>query len=149
MSTAQPRRLQRREPRAGTTLAAILGAGTPVPAIPRPGVDIFTSGEEGYSCYRIPAIVRLPSGDLAVFVEGRRFTCADHDWNGIVFKTSSDDGATWSKLQLAYSNSSKQEHVTIGNPSPLTVGGEVVLIFCRNNRQVPARRLLLLVACSL
>lgn len=33
---------------------------------------------------------------LAVYVEGRKFSCSDHDWNDIVFKTSSDNGTSWS-----------------------------------------------------
>lgn len=61
----------------------------------------FTGGEEGYNCYRIPAITRLPDGSLLVFAEGRKFTCADHDWNDIVMKRSRDNGRTWSKLSVS------------------------------------------------
>ena len=113
------------------------------PAIHSPataGVDIFTSGAEGYHCYRIPALLRLPSGELAAYVEGRKFSCNDHDWNDIVFKTSADDGATWSPLRVAYSNSTASDHVTIGNPSPVVIDGAVVLVFCRNNKQVMTLR---------
>ena len=35
-------------------------------------LDVFISGEEGYSCYRIPAIVIHPStGELLAFAEAR------------------------------------------------------------------------------
>ena len=64
----------------------------------------------------------------------------DHDWNDIVFKTSADDGATWSPLRVAYSNSTASDHVTIGNPSPVVIDGAVVLVFCRNNKQVMTLR---------
>jgi sialidase-1 len=111
------------------------------PAIHSPaGVDIFTSGTEGYHCYRIPALLRLPGGQIAAYVEGRKFSCNDHDWNDIVFKTSADDGATWSPLRVAYSNSTSSDHVTIGNPSPVVINGAVVLVFCRNNKQVMTLR---------
>ena len=34
--------------------------------------DIFTSGFEGYPCYRIPALLRLPNSLVLAFAEGRR-----------------------------------------------------------------------------
>jgi len=105
------------------------------------GNDVFVSGEEGYRCYRIPATLRLPNGMLAVYVEGRKFSCSDHDWNDIVFKTSSDNGTSWSPLQLMYGNSTSSKHVTIGNPSPVVLhSGEVLMVFCRNNRAVLTMR---------
>jgi sialidase-1 len=57
-------------------------------------------GTEGYDCYRIPAIVRLPDGTLLIFAEGRKFNCDDHDWNDIVMKRSRDGGQTWSNLTV-------------------------------------------------
>jgi hypothetical protein len=33
--------------------------------------DVFTSGSEGYPCYRIPALLQLPGGLLLLFAEGR------------------------------------------------------------------------------
>ena len=115
-------------------MLALLSASTL--AVSNAGVDIFTSGQEGYACYRIPAFLRLPKGELAVYAEGRKFSCADHGWNDIVFKTSTNGGATWGPLQLLFSNSTTAKHVTIGNPSPVVVGGEVLMVFCRNNREV-------------
>lgn len=70
---------------------------------------VFTGGQEGYHCYRIPALVRLPNGTLLAFAEGRRFTCADHDWNDIVLKRSTDGGNTWSPLQVRYRSGKKGE----------------------------------------
>lgn len=102
--------------------------------------DVFVNGQEGYACFRIPAVLQLPNGHLAVYVEGRKYSCNDHDWNDIVFKTSADNGATWSPLRLMWSNSTAAEHVTIGNPSPIVSGGEVVMVFCRNNREVLVMR---------
>lgn len=98
----------------------------------------FTGGEEGYNCYRIPAITRLPDGSLLVFAEGRKFTCADHDWNDIVMKRSRDNGRTWSKLSVVYSESTPKDHITIGNPAPvfLADSNTTLLPFCRNNLQI-------------
>ena len=47
--------------------------------------DVFVSGEEGYPWYRIPAMVRLPNGNIAVFAEGRK-TGRDVGYNDVVYK---------------------------------------------------------------
>jgi hypothetical protein len=39
---------------------------------------VFANGEDGYLCYRIPAIVKAPNGDLLAFCEARKQSCADH-----------------------------------------------------------------------
>ena len=67
----------------------------------RPPVDVFVSGTEGYPCYRIPAVLRLPSGTILVFAEGRRG--GDTGPNDIVYKASVDQGATWSALHVLHS----------------------------------------------
>ena len=64
-------------------------------------VDVFVSGEEGYPCYRIPAVLRLTSGTLLLFAEGRRG--GDTGPNDIVYKASTDEGATWSPLRVLHS----------------------------------------------
>ena len=92
------------------------------------GTDVFTHGESGYSCFRIPALVALPSGTLALFAEGRKLNCRDHGWIDIVYKMSSDGGVTWGPMQIAYSESNATFHMTIGNPSPVAVGGRVLLV---------------------
>lgn len=114
---------------------------TPVPAPAPGGVAIFTSGQEGYHTFRIPAIVSHPTNRsrLLCFCEGRKFSSADHDWNDIVVKTSENAGLTWSALRVVHSESTPKTHVTIGNPSPIslrTQPGQVVLVGCRNNFDV-------------
>ncbi len=71
------------------------------PLVPAGPVDVFISGTEGYPCYRIPAVLRLPSGTILLFAEGRRG--GDTGPNDIVYKTSKDDGVTWSALQVLHS----------------------------------------------
>ena len=100
------------------------------------GVDVFKHGEANYSCFRIPSFLRLPGGQLAVFCEGRKLSCNDHGLVDIVYKTSADGGATWSPLGLVYSNSTATKQVTVGNPSPVVISGQVLLLFCRNNREI-------------
>ena len=64
-------------------------------------VDVFTSGTEGYPCYRIPSLLRLP-GLLLLFAEGR-FGGDVGSRTDIVYKASKDEGRTWSPLILLYS----------------------------------------------
>lgn len=103
-----------------------------------PLVDVFTGGSGGYACYRIPALVVVPGGELLAFAEGRKFTCADHDWNDIVLKRSFDGGRTWSALQVVYGESKPLKHVTIGNPAPVWDAHTKTLFLpcCRNNQDV-------------
>lgn len=76
---------------------------------------VFANGEDGYLCYRIPAIVKAPNGNLLAFCEARKQSCADHGNVKIVLKRSRDNGATWSKLQIVAENDALQA----GNPAPV------------------------------
>jgi len=76
---------------------------------------VFENGQEGYQCYRIPAIVKAPNGDLLAFAEARRHDCGDFGDVEIVLKRSTDQGKTWGKLQLAVDFGSNQA----GNPAPV------------------------------
>jgi hypothetical protein len=89
---------------AAAAAIALLLVAAPVhgaaPATPAP-VDVFVSGTEGYPCYRIPAVLRLPSGTILLFAEGRRG--GDTGPNDIVYKASTDNGTTWSALKVLHS----------------------------------------------
>lgn len=56
----------------------------------------------GVSCYRIPAMVTAPNGDLIVAIDERVPSCEDLKWNNdinIVIRRSSDNGATWTDIE--------------------------------------------------
>jgi sialidase-1 len=58
--------------------------------------------QEGVSCYRIPAIVTAPNGDLLVAIDERVPSCGDLKWSrdiNIVVRRSSDNGDTWSEIE--------------------------------------------------
>ncbi len=76
---------------------------------------VFQNGEDGFLCYRIPAIVKAPNGDLLAFCEARRLNCSDHGDVRIVLKRSSDNGATWGNLAIVAENGNDQA----GNPAPV------------------------------
>ena len=77
--------------------------------------EVFISGEEGYACYRIPAIISPEEGKLIAFAEGRKRGCSDTGDIDLVMKTSEDGGQTWSPLQLIWDSGEN----TSGNPAPI------------------------------
>lgn len=78
-------------------------------------VPVFTSGAEGFKSFRIPAIVKLPNGDLLAFAEGRVNGSGDFGNIKIVTKKSTDKGKTWGAIKIAVVNDTLQA----GNPSPV------------------------------
>ena len=64
-------------------------------------VPVFTSGQDGYKSFRIPAIIGLSDGKLIAFCEGRVNGPGDFGNNDLVMKSSTDLGKTWSALQIA------------------------------------------------
>ncbi|MCC6725707.1 MAG: exo-alpha-sialidase [Saprospiraceae bacterium] len=78
-------------------------------------ITVFQSGEAGYACFRIPAIVRSPEGVLLAFAEGRKTGCSDFGDVDVVLKTSKNKGKTWSQLRVVAENG----HLQSGNPAPV------------------------------
>lgn len=61
-----------------------------------------SSANEGVACYRIPALVTAPNGDLLAAIDERVPSCADLRGNediDIVMRRSSDRGETWSEIE--------------------------------------------------
>lgn len=56
----------------------------------------------GVSCYRIPAMVTAPNGDLVAAIDERVLSCGDLKWNkdiNIVIRRSPDNGVSWSEME--------------------------------------------------
>ncbi len=87
---------------------------------------LYKSGEEGYSCFRIPAIVTTTRGTLLAFAEARRNNCGDAGEINLVVKRSADGGKTWGPLQIVWDDSTN----TCGNPSPVVdkKTGNIILL---------------------
>jgi sialidase-1 len=126
---------------AGIALATAAAASPALPAL----TNVFVDGQEGYLCFRIPAIVLLPNGSLAAFGEGRKFNCDDHGWVDLVMKVAADGagGKAWYPLTKVYGESTKAQNVTTGNPAPVVVpaggnngAGFLLLPFSRNNLEI-------------
>jgi len=81
----------------------------------QPVVPVFISGTEGHKIYRIPAIIKLPNGELLAFAEGRVNGGADFGDINIVMKRSVDKGKTWSSISTIVD----YEALQAGNPAPV------------------------------
>lgn len=92
---------------------------------------LFASGKDGYKSYRIPALVRTKKGTLLAFCEGRVHGAGDHGDIDVVMKRSTDNGKTWSPLQVVHNF---QNHCA-GNPVPVVdqKSGRIFLISCRSS----------------
>lgn len=56
----------------------------------------------GVSCYRIPAIITAPNGDLIAAIDERVPSCGDLKWSkdiNIVIRRSADNGDSWSEIE--------------------------------------------------
>ena len=78
-------------------------------------IPVFTAGTDGFKSFRIPAITKLPNGNLLAFCEGRVNGSGDFGNVKIVLKRSTDNGKTWGALKVVVSNDTLQA----GNASPV------------------------------
>jgi len=125
---------------AACTLAVLIAgaAGVAARAEEAPShLDVYTSGQDGYHTYRIPAIVLTTEGTLLAFCEGRKTGRGDHGDLDLVLRRSTDGGKTWEPMQLVYEEGGTAK-ITIGNPCPVVdrTTRTVWLPFCRNNDRV-------------
>lgn len=103
-------------------------------------VTVWTSGEGGYHTYRIPSVLRAPSGALLAFCEGRKRGRGDSGDIDLVSKRSHDGGRTWSETQVLWDD---REHVC-GNPCPVVDArtGRVHLFLTHNLGQDTEREII-------
>lgn len=109
---------------------------------PPPVVDVFDSNTTlngvRYACVKIPSLTKLPSGLLFATGEARIGSCADVAGTDLVYRRSSDGGATWDPLRVLHSNSTAAVGNTVGNAAPLVDArrsGRLWVPFNRNNRE--------------
>jgi len=91
---------------------------------------IFKSGSEGYSTFRIPAIVTTNSGKILAFAEGRVKSSSDTGDIDLVMRSSEDGGKTWSPLKIIWNDGDN----VCGNPAPVVdrKTGEIHLLMTWN-----------------
>ncbi len=76
---------------------------------------IFENGKNGYACYRIPAIIKAPNGQLLAFAEGRVNGCNDFGNVDIVLRKSDAKGNSWQQVSKIVDYGKLQA----GNPAPV------------------------------
>ncbi|MFO1023503.1 MAG: sialidase family protein [Planctomycetales bacterium] len=81
-------------------------------------LNLWTSGQEGYHTYRIPALLVTPRGNVLAFCEGRKTSQQDHGDVDLLMKRSTDGGRTWSAHQIVHEEGGDAK-ITIGNPCPV------------------------------
>lgn len=117
--------------------AALLLTFTAAPVSAEPTTQvIFTKGENGYGCHRIPAILRAGNGDLLAFAEARTDYCGDTGHIDLVMKRSTDDGASWGESQIVLqgTDADPEAAATRGNPVPIldSATGRIMLLSTHN-----------------
>lgn len=102
--------------------------------------DVFRRGDDGYACYRIPAIVKARNGDLLAFAEARKHSCSDTGDIDLVVKSSADNGKTWSAVRIVHDAGNE----VCGNPAPIVDErtGEIYLVACYNLGQDKERQII-------
>ncbi len=97
-------------------------------------VTVFSAGEGGYNCFRIPALLTAADGTILAFSEGRRESCRDDADIDLVLKRSRDAGRTWGSLEVLFDDGD----LSVNQPAPVLdrQTGDVVLVFCKNNQRV-------------
>jgi sialidase-1 len=87
---------------------------------------IYKNGEDGYKCFRIPALITTVKGTVLAFAEGRKNGCGDTGDINLLVKRSADGGKTWSPLMVVWDDSTN----TCGNPAPVVdqQTGKIVLL---------------------
>jgi sialidase-1 len=86
---------------------------------------------EGVSCYRIPAIITAPNGDLVAAIDERVPSCGDLKWNdniNIVVRRSADNGNSWSEIETVVDYPAGQ---SASDPSMIVdkITGKIFLFF--------------------
>ena len=104
---------------------------------------VFVAGQDGYACYRIPAMVTTRKGTILAVADGRISGCGDiPNRLDLVLRRSLDNGRTWTPLQVIadYGRSTNDTDVYpaygVTNPIPRVAAGDAALLLDRTNGRV-------------
>lgn len=91
---------------------------------------VYSRGMNGYSTFRIPAVVRTNDNTLLAFAEARRDGAGDAGNIDLVVRRSENGGASWGDIIVVWNDAEN----TCGNPAPVVdrATGRVVLLMTWN-----------------
>jgi sialidase-1 len=95
---------------------------------------VFISGEEGYACYRSPAMVISNEGTILAFCEGRLNNCNDEGDIDVVLKRSTDGGITWDSLQTLVNDGINNTKDCV----PVVLASGRILLIYSWNKAIPS-----------
>ena len=78
----------------------------------------FSSYDDGYACMKIPVLLHTHTGALLALAEARTPDCGDFSRTDLVYKRSTDGGATWGKLQLLAQPNTTTAGTVMDPPAP-------------------------------
>lgn len=79
-------------------------------------VDIVVAANSSYSCLRVPSAVQVPGGDILVFLEARKHSCADQAPKDIVVVKSTNGSAWTEPVVVIGSGPASSSNTTYRNP---------------------------------
>ncbi len=123
--------------------ASVLADTNVPPVPPRERTPVFVNGQNGYACYRIPAMVTTTKGTILAVADGRVSGCGDiPNPLDLVQRRSFDNGRTWTPLQVIANygtdptDTDTYPYYGITNPVPRIAGGDAALLVDRTNGRV-------------
>lgn len=95
----------------------------------------YSGGQEGYACYRAPAIVTSQKGTVLAFSEGRVNDYTDEGDIDVVLKRSTDGGRSWGPLQVLENDGENR----CKNACPVVLPTGRVLVVWLWNKAIPSK----------
>ena len=124
-------------------LAGAAPSVSPDAPLPPGFVPVFVAGQDGYACFRIPALVTATNGALLAMADGRISNCADiPNPIDLVLKRSFDQGRSWAPLQIIADYGKNTNDLDtypasgITNPVARVAAGDAALLLDRTNGRV-------------
>lgn len=96
----------------------------------------YVGGQEGYACYRAPAMVISRKGTVLAFCEGRVNDSNDEGDIDVVLKRSTDGGQTWGPLQVLENDGDNR----CKNACPVVLETGRILVVWLWNKAIPSKK---------
>ncbi len=120
---------QKKRLRNANTQTSSSGVASSMGILPAGAVAVFSSGQDGYGCMRVPAMVTSRKGTILAFCEGRKDGCSDEGNIDVILRRSTDGGLTWGPVQVLANDGRNP----CKNPVPVVLpSGRILLLWLWN-----------------